>query len=83
MLRAFFEARNLTDYVLSMIDDTQKCLFDSILELWVLNPLAKITTAHTDLTEFFQFDLLDDLTVVLFMVASCCLLTLLSSHIMA
>lgn len=82
MFCALFETRNLSNHILSMVDDTQKCLFDSILELGVLNPLAQFAPPETNLAELFKFDLFHNLAVVVLMIISCQLFALLSSRIM-
>ncbi len=54
VLRTLDKALYLSDYVLSVVDDPHEGIFDTFLEVCMLDPLAKLPATHTDLLEILQ-----------------------------
>jgi len=69
-LCALLETLDLPNHVMPMIGDAKERIFDTILELGALDPLAKLAPAQANLLELLQLNLFDDLSVILFVLAS-------------
>ena len=64
-----------------MIDNSQEGIFNTFLEVRVLDPLTEVTPSQTNFAEFFQLNLFDGLSVI--RVTCNELISLLCLHILA